>query len=80
MPPNSHTKIGLEVKKRHKKCWRGADIADKNGASIGVPRYTNVSRPFEGAASTSLPWYTNASLPFLHFCYKYPPVPFGKTM
>ena len=82
MPPNSCMKISPEIKKRHthkKKCWRGANKTGENGASIGVPGYTNASHPFEGAASTSVPWYTKASLPFLHFCYKYPHCPFWKN-
>ena len=52
--------------KHKRKCWSD-DVADKDGADIGLLGYTNASHPFEGAASTNAPWYTNASLPFPPF-------------
>ena len=54
----------VKNQEKGKKCWRGDDVVDKDGAGIGLPGYTNASHPSERVASTSVPWYTNASLLF----------------
>ena len=42
-------------KSRKQKNKKKSDVADKKGASIGLPWYTNASSLFEGVASTSVP-------------------------
>ena len=45
--------LGQKSRKKTKK--KKFDVADKKGAGIGLPWYTNASRLFEGAASISVP-------------------------